>query len=122
MTLYTQQSKNIWRTWLLMSLFFIVIIALGAAISYAYDDSTILYIAVFISVGMNVMGYWYSDSIVLKVSGAVPADKADNRDLFEVTENLSITAGLPMPKLYIINYRRPMLSPPVATKNTRRLP
>ncbi len=90
-----------------MSLFFVVIIALGAAISYAYDDATILYIAVFVSVGMNIMSYWYSDVIVLKTSGAVPADKATNRDLFEVTENLSITAGLPMPKIYVIQDQAP---------------
>lgn len=90
-----------------MSLFFVVIIVLGAAISYAYDDATILYVAVFVSVGMNIMSYWYSDSIVLKTAGAIPADKSAYRDLFEVTENLSITAGLPMPKLYVINDRAP---------------
>ena len=102
MTLYTQQSKNIWRTWLLMSLFFIVIIVLGFAISYAYDSPDILYIAVIFAVGMNIMSFWYSDKIVLKTSGAVVADKSRYIDLYEVTENLSITAGLPMPKLYVI--------------------
>ena len=102
MTLYTQQSKNIWRTWLLMSLFFIVIIVLGFAISYAYDSPDILYIAVIFAVGMNIMSFWYSDKIVLKTSGAVAADKSRYIDLYEVTENLSITAGLPMPKLYVI--------------------
>lgn len=103
MTLYTQQSKNVWRTWLLMSLFFVIIIVLGSVISYAYDSSAILYIAVVIAVGMNIMGYWYSDKIVLKTSGAKPVDKASYPDLYEVTENLSITAGLPMPKLYVVN-------------------
>ena len=107
MTLYTQQSKNVRRTWLLMSLFFVIIIVLGFVISYAYDSQAILYIAVIIAVGMNIMGYWYSDKIVLKTSGAVPADKTTYRDLFEVTENLSITAGLPMPKLYVINDNAP---------------
>ena len=103
MTLYTQQSKNVWRTWLLMSLFFVVIIVLGSTISYVYDSSAILYIAVIFAVGMNIMSYWYSDKIVLKTSAAVPADKNTYRDLYEVTENLSITAGLPMPKLFVIN-------------------
>ena len=74
MTLYTQQSKNVWRTWLLMSLFFVVIIVLGSTISYVYDSSAILYIAVIFAVGMNIMSYWYSDKIVLKTSAAVPAD------------------------------------------------
>ncbi len=102
MTLYTQQSKNVWRTWLLMSLFLVVIIVLGFAISYAYDSPNILYIAVVFAVGMNIMSFWYSDKIVLKTSGATPALKSQYLVLYEVTENLSITAGLPMPKLYVI--------------------
>jgi heat shock protein HtpX len=86
-----------------MSLFFIVIIALGYVFSYVYDSPAILYIAVIFSVGMNIVSYWYSDTITLKTSGAVPADKDRYTDLYEVTENLAITAGLPMPKLYIVN-------------------
>ncbi len=86
-----------------MSLFLVVIIVLGFAISYAYDSPDILYVAVIFAVGMNIMGYWYSDKIVLKTSGATEADKSQYLVLYEVTENLCITAGLPMPKLYVIN-------------------
>ena len=90
-----------------MSLFFVVIIALGFAISYAYDSPDILYVAIVFAVGMNIMSYWYSDKIVLKTSGAIEADKNLYNVLFEVTENLAITAGLPMPKLYVINDAAP---------------
>ena len=86
-----------------MSLFLIVIIVLGFVISYVYNSPVILYVAVVFAVGMNILGYWYSDKIVLKTSAAIPADKNAYTDLYEVTENLSITAGLPMPRLYVIN-------------------
>ena len=52
---------------------------------------------------MNVTSYWFSDKIVLKLAGARPATREEYRDLWNIVENLSITAGLPMPKLYIVN-------------------
>ena len=51
---------------------------------------------------MNIFSYWFSDKIVLKMSGAKPASKEEYYDLYTITENLAITAGLPMPKLYVI--------------------
>lgn len=102
-TLYTQQDKNVHRTWLLMSLFLVIIIGLGYFISYYYQSPVILYIAIIFSVVMNIVSYWYSDKIVLSVSRALEADKNQYHDLYNIVENLSITAGLPMPKVYIIN-------------------
>lgn len=52
---------------------------------------------------MNIIAYWYSDKMVLALSGAKPIQKQDDPELYRVVENLSIAAGLPMPKLYIIN-------------------
>ncbi|PIT96772.1 zinc metalloprotease HtpX [Candidatus Campbellbacteria bacterium CG10_big_fil_rev_8_21_14_0_10_35_52] len=102
-TLYTQQDKNIRKTWFLMMLFLIVIIGIGWAFSFIYQSPAILYFAVLFSVGMNIFSYWYSDKIVLKMSGAKPVIKENNRELWNIVENLSITAGLPMPKLYVID-------------------
>lgn len=107
MTLYTQQDKNIRRTWLLMGLFLVVIIAVGFVFSRAYGNSSILYFAVIFSLLMNFFSYWYSDKIVLKMSGAKPLDQKENLELFRIVENLCITAGLPMPKIYIINDSAP---------------
>jgi heat shock protein HtpX len=103
MSLYTQQDKNIRKTWLLMSLFLVIVIAIGWAFSQIYGNSIILYIAVAFSLLMNFFSYWYSDKIVLKISGAQPAEKKDNLELYRIVENLCITAGLQMPKIYIIN-------------------
>ena len=107
MTLYTQQDKNLHKTWLLMAVFLAVIIGLGYFISYYYNSPGILYFAIIFSVGMNVASYWYSDKIVLSMSHAVLAKREDFVDLYNIVENLSITAGLPMPKVYIIEDASP---------------
>ncbi len=101
-TLYTQQSKNIAKTWILMSVFFVVVIALGWFFSYYYQNPSILYFFVIFSIAMNITSYWYSDKIVIKLSGAKEAKKDEYYDLYTIVENLSITAGLPMPKVYVI--------------------
>ena len=102
-TLYTQQTKNVEKTWLLMAVFFVVVIGFGYFFSVYYGNPDILYFFVVFSIFMNFFSYWYSDKIVLKLAGAKPANRQDNFDLYTVVENLSITAGLPMPKVYIVN-------------------
>lgn len=90
-----------------MAAFFVIIIFLGWFLSQYYGSPNILYFAVFFSVAMNIASYWWSDKIVLKMTGAKPASRKEFFDLYTVTENLSITAGLPMPKLYVINDSAP---------------
>ena len=101
-TLYTQQSKNISRTWFLMILFFIVVIAVGFVFGQAYNSPGILYFAIIFSIFMNVLSYWYSDKIVLAMYKSVLVTNESHPDLYNSVENLSITAGLPMPKVYVI--------------------
>lgn len=102
-TLYAEQSKNIHKTWLLMAVFLMLIIFLGWFLSEYYRNPGILYFAVIFSLAMNIVSFWFSDKIVLAIAGAKPIQKNDAPDLWNVVENLSITAGLPMPKVYIIN-------------------
>ncbi len=101
-TLYTEQSKNVTKTWLLMAVFFVVVIAFGWFFSFYYGNPNILYFFVIFSVLMNIFSYWFSDKIVLKLAGAKEASRSENFDLYTIVENLSITAGLPMPKVYIV--------------------
>ncbi len=91
------------RTWVLMASFFILIIGLGYIFSYVYNAPYILYGAVVFSVVMNIVSYWNSDKIALSLSRAVPAYPNQYIELHRVVENLAITAGLPKPKVYIIN-------------------
>ncbi|MCX6712474.1 MAG: M48 family metalloprotease [Candidatus Vogelbacteria bacterium] len=102
-TLYTQQSSNTRKTWLLMAVFLAIVIALGWLISFYYNNQGILYIAIIFSLVMNFASYWWSDKIVLSMAGAKPAKHDENMELYHLVENLAITAGLPLPKIYIIN-------------------
>ena len=101
-TLYTHQSKNITKTWLLMTTFFVLVIGLGWFFSQYYGNPSILVFFVVFSIAMNIASYWFSDKIVLSLSGAHLADRKQYFDLYTTVENLSITAGLPMPKVYVI--------------------
>mgnify|MGYP000694383696 CR=1 FL=1 len=107
MTIYTHISSNLRKTWLLMSLFFIFIILLGWFFSYLLDSSEILIFAIIFSVLMSFFSYWYSDKIVLFLNRAKEIKKEDAPDLYRIVENLCLTAGLPLPKIYIINDSSP---------------
>lgn len=102
-TLYTEQDKNVHRTWLLMGLFLAFVIAIGWFISYYWNSPAVLVIAIIFAVGMNILSYWNSDKISLSLAGAQPAHRNQFPQLFNVVENLSIAAGLPMPRIFIIN-------------------
>ena len=102
-TLYTQQTSNVRKTWILMTGFLVMIILLGWFTSWYFDNSTILYFFVAFSFLMNFFSYWYSDKIVLKMSGAKAVSREENRELWNVLENLCIASGMQMPRLYIIN-------------------
>ncbi len=90
-----------------MTSFLIIVIAIGYLFAYQYDSPNILYFAVVFSIGMNIFSYWNSDKIALKMSGAVPADPAQYAELHRIVENLAITAGLPKPRVFIINDESP---------------
>ena len=106
-SLYTYKSANIRKTWFLFTGFFIVIIGIGWIFSQAYGDPSILYFAVIFSTVMSFLSYWYSDKIVLSMTHATPVTRENARDLYNVVENLCIAAGLPVPKIYIIQEPAP---------------
>ncbi len=107
MNIYKNADLNTKKTWLLITGFLVFIIAIGWLFSHALQNNAILYFAVILSVSMSVTSYWYSDKIVLSMSKAVPIEKKDNPELYRVVENLCITAGLPVPKIYIIQEQQP---------------
>jgi len=107
MTLYSQKDSNIRKTWLLFTLFLIVVIGFGWVFAQAYKSPGILYFAVIFSVFMNILAYWYSDRIVLSMARAQLIEKKDAPELYNIVENLAITAGLPMPKIYLVKEKQP---------------
>ncbi len=102
-SIYSHRDSNIRKTWFLMTLFFGIVIGIGWIFSQIYNDSAILYIAVIFSILMNITSYWFSDKIVLGLHGARPVEMKDNPEIYRILENLSITAGLPMPRFYIVD-------------------
>ncbi len=102
-TLYTHQSENVTKTWVLMTGFLVIVIGLGFLFSQLYSNPNILYGFIAFSIIMNIVSFWYSDKIALTSAHAESADPAEYRELHRIVENLAITAGLPKPRVYVIN-------------------
>lgn len=107
-TAWDQVSSNTFKTWMIM--FFFSVFTVGVtyilARGFGYGEAGGLSLVgmSLIMVGiMNFVSYYFSDKIVLSISGAKPVKKEDNPQLFRIVENLTITSGLPMPKVYTIN-------------------
>ncbi len=101
--MYSQIAANKRKTILIMSLFVAVIGAIGYAYSlYVGDTRTVYYIFGF-AAAYSLISYFASSRVALAVNGAKEIQKSDNPRLYRIVENLSITTGLPMPKVYIID-------------------
>ncbi|MBI2032294.1 MAG: M48 family metalloprotease [Candidatus Levybacteria bacterium] len=104
MNIYSAISSNKWKTWFIMLFFVLIISTLTFVFSKAFDFGlSFVGIALIISAVMSVGSFYYSDKLVLATLKARRIDLKDNPELFRVVENLSIGAGLPMPKIYIID-------------------
>lgn len=101
-TFYTHQKRNKVKTMTLMLVFFGVVLALGYLLSYVFNSPGIFYIAFAVSILMNIWAYWFSDKTVLKMTHAKEVSFEQAPELHRIVENLSITAGLPKPKIFIV--------------------
>ena len=99
--LYQLQSANIRRTWILFLVFFAVVVGIGYVFSQAYGDPSFLFFAVIFTIIYSSISYFSSASIALALARAKQIQKSDNPQLYNIVENLCITDGLPMPKLYV---------------------
>ncbi len=106
-TLYTHQTENSAKTWVLMGVFLAVVVAVGWAVSWYFHNPGLLIFAIIFAFAMNIGSYWFSDKLVIAMAGATPADGPEYIELNRIVENLSITAGLPKPNVYIIDDQAP---------------
>ncbi|MBI4094221.1 MAG: M48 family metallopeptidase [Candidatus Liptonbacteria bacterium] len=106
-SLYSHKEKNIRRTWALFTGFLVVLVGFGWLMSSLYENPVILVVAAVFSIVMSVVGYFGSDRIVLALAHARPVTAETAPELHRIVENLAITAGLPMPRIYIIPERAP---------------
>ena len=106
-TLYDQADRNTRLTWFYIMGFLLFVIGVGYVFAGAMHNSGILYIAVIFSTCMSFGSYWWSDKLVLAMSSAKEVTHENARELYHLVENLCITAGLPAPKIYIIEDSAP---------------
>lgn len=85
-----------------MAGFFVFIIFIGWVFSYALDRPDILVIAAGFAIISSFASYWWSDKLALAMTKAHLVEHDKNPELYHIVENLCITAGLPVPKIYII--------------------
>jgi heat shock protein HtpX len=107
MITYSAIAKNKRESLLLIFLFLLVIIALGFLFSQLYNNPEILIFAAGFSIIGAFVSYYFSDSITLAISQAREVDRKTAPELYRLVENLTITAGLPMPRVYIIEDTAP---------------
>lgn len=104
MSIYNQISANKWRTILIFILFIAVTSGFFFLIGNYFGSGKGYLIAGLIFSFISTVGsYFYSDKLVLFTVGAKPANKKNHFDFYTVAENLAIAAGLPKPKLYVID-------------------
>jgi len=86
-----------------MGVFLVFVMVVGFLAAQYFGNDSILYAAVGFALVTNVWAYWFSDSVAIKSVGAYPADPVQYVELHRIVENLAITAGLPKPRVYLID-------------------
>lgn len=101
--MYSAIAANKRNTVIIIAVFLLILGGLGALASVAIGDWRIAVVVFVIAAAYATFQYFFAGAQTLALSGAREIQKADNPRLYRVVENLSITDGLPMPKVYIIN-------------------
>jgi heat shock protein HtpX len=105
--MYSHIAANKRNTVILMLAFILVVWGLGWVMSRVMGNPGLVVGMLVFAVVYSIFGYFASAKIALAMSGAKPIAKSDAPELYRIVENLSITAGLPMPKVYIIHDAAP---------------
>lgn len=101
--MYKQIAENKRRTVFIMILFVVMIAAIAGAFAWIYRDPWITVWTILVATAYAIVQYFAAGTIATVMTGATEISKKDNPRLYNIVENLSITTGLPMPKVYIIN-------------------
>ena len=111
-TAWDHVNSNIFKTWIIMFLFstFVVGIIYIFAKGYGFDNASALSLtgfALILTGLMNFVSFYFSDKIVLSVSGAKAISETTHKELYRMVENIAIAGGLPTPKIYLIDDSAP---------------
>ena len=107
-TIYELRDSNIRRTYLFLVIFSLILFGIGYFFVYEFNWGTtgLIILALFI-IFYNIITYVNSDKIALASVGAIPADPGEYQVLHNVVEEVAIAAGIPKPKVYIMNELQP---------------
>ena len=105
--MYSQIASNKRKTWAVMAMFFVIIAILGWLYGQYMGDVNFAYVALIVAAIYATVQYFIAGKLALSVSGAKQIDRADNPRFYSIIENLTITTGLPMPKVYVIDDSAP---------------
>jgi len=100
--MYSAIAANKRNTVLIIAIFLVIIGGLGVLAALLLNSWTIAIVVFVIAAAYAVFQYFFASAQALTISGARPIEKADNPRLYRIVENLAITEGLPMPKVYVI--------------------
>ena len=101
--MYKAIAANKRNTVLIMALFVGIIGAIGWVVSYYYGDRNIAIVVLIVAFLYAILQYYVASSLAVAVTGAKQIEKRDDPRFYRIVENLSITTGMPMPKVYIID-------------------
>ena len=104
------QAANRRASWLLAGFMVLLLGGIGYLVALAFEPGaawTFVIIAAALAIGQSLAAYWFSDKMALAVSGARPATKDEHRYLVNVTEAVAIGAGVPTPKMVVIDNPAP---------------
>jgi heat shock protein HtpX len=100
--MYSAIAANKRNTVLIIAVFLVIIGGLGVLAAFLLQSWSVAIIVFVIAAAYAVFQYFFASAQALTISGARPIEKADNPRLYRIVENLAITEGLPMPKVYVI--------------------
>ncbi len=101
--MYKQIAKNKRNTFLIMSIFVLIIGGIGLAFTFMYNDWSIAVFVFVIAAIYALIQYFAATKLAVAMTGAKPVTKREQPRLYKAVENVSLTAGLPMPKVYVID-------------------
>jgi len=105
--MYSEISANKRKTWFIIAIFMVIIGALGWILSGMYGSPMFTYLAFVVGGVYALIQYFLAAKLAVGMNGAHQIKKSDNPRLYRTVENLSITMGMPMPKVYIIDDQAP---------------
>jgi len=101
--MYSEISKNKRNTFIIMMIFMLVIAGLGYIMSVVYGSVGIFWGTLVGASVYTLIQYFAAAKMALGLNGAKEIQKKDNPRLYRIVENLAITEGMPMPKVYVMN-------------------